>query len=119
MRRSAHDPGALLVEALAPLVEQVVADELDRRLASLELARWASLDEAAVHLRTSADVLRKRAAGGRLPGAVKDGSRWLVDLRALDSALAGGTLRPSNADNKGPRRDNGRPRGTEGVSFDA
>lgn len=118
MRRSAHDPGALLLEALAPLVEQVVADELDRRLASLELARWASLDEAAVHLRTSADVLRKRAARGRLPGAVKDGSRWLVDLRALDSALTDATLR-ANAKNKGPRRGNGRPRGTERQAFDA
>ncbi len=118
MRRPADDLGALLVDALAPLVEQAVADELDRRLASLELARWATLEQAAAHLQTTADVLRKRAARGRLPGAAKDGRRWLVDLRKLDLSLVGATL-PATEESKGPRRVNGRPRGNEEGALDA
>jgi hypothetical protein len=36
---------------------------------------------------------RRASAGaqhGRLPGAVKDGGRWLLDARERDKALAGG-----------------------------
>jgi hypothetical protein len=82
-----------LVDALRPLVAKLVETELEQRLAALERADWLTLDEAASYLRTTADALRHRAQRGCLPGAVKDESRWLVDRRRLDQAMADATLR--------------------------
>ena len=77
-------------DVLDELVERV-ADFVLRRLDDSQ-PRWLTLDEAAERYRISPDALRKRAQRGRLPGAVRDGSRWLVDSRALDAALQAGVL---------------------------
>src|SRR5262245_23977894 len=74
--------------ALRPLVERL--DELERLVVELVVPEWLTLEQAATHLGTSPDALRWRARHGRLPGAVKDEGRWLVDRRKLDAALAGG-----------------------------
>jgi hypothetical protein len=68
-------------------------DLLERRVAELERPDWLTLAEAAEYLRTTADALRHRAQRGKLPGAVKDESRWLVDRRLIDEALASTTVR--------------------------
>jgi hypothetical protein len=73
-------------------VPDELVDEIARRAAELvraELAapEWLTLAEAADRYRATAGALRWRAQHGRLPGAVKDGSRWLVDARELDAAL--------------------------------
>ena len=73
-----------LVEALRPIVREVIRQELDERLAEIAAPDWLTLEEAGVHYRTSAGALRKRAQRGQLPGAVRDGARWLVNRRALD-----------------------------------
>jgi hypothetical protein len=100
-----------LVAAIARLAADLVREEL-------ALPEWLTLDEAAERYRTTAGALRWRAQHGRLPGAVKDGARWLVNARELDEALAaGGTVR--HPDNKGSRRCNGRARGTGGTSSHA
>ncbi len=69
-----------LVEAIARRAAELVRAEL----ASPE---WLTLAEAADRYRTTAGALRWRAQRGRLPGAVKDGARWLVNARELDAEL--------------------------------
>jgi hypothetical protein len=104
-----------LVEALRPLVAELVDQELERRLDELDLRRarptWLTLEEAADHYRTTAGALRWRAQHGRLPGAVKDGSRWLVNVREFDEALTSATLpadnRITSQEGRAPRK---RPR---------
>jgi hypothetical protein len=72
---------------------------------------------AAARYQLSPGALRKRAERGQVPGAAKDGSRWLIDVATYDRALASGRLA---ADNKeGSRRANGRARGTGGMSSHA
>jgi hypothetical protein len=82
-------------------------DVLERRLAELERPDWLTLDEAAALYRTTPDALRKRAGRGQLAGAVRDGSRWLVDRRTLDAALVEATIRLNVNRGRAPRK---RPR---------
>jgi hypothetical protein len=82
-------------------------DAVERRLAELERPDWLTLDEAADLYRTTPDALRKRAGRGQLAGAVRDGSRWLVDRRTLDATLAKATLSPPINQGRAPRQ---RPR---------
>jgi hypothetical protein len=98
-----------LLEALRPLVAELVDEELGRRLAELTGPDWLTLEQAAPIYHLTPDALRKRAQRDRLPGAVKDGAHWLVDRRELDAAL-GDTL--TRSDKEGSRRANGRARGT-------
>jgi hypothetical protein len=69
-----------LVEAIAQRAAELV-------LAELRPPEWLTLGEAADRYRTTAGALRWRAQHGRLPGAVKDGARWLVNARELDASL--------------------------------
>jgi hypothetical protein len=48
---------------------------------------WGTLEDAAIRYRSTPGALRKRAQRGQLPGAVRDGGRWLVDMAVLDAAL--------------------------------
>lgn len=108
------DRDGILAEELAavlrPLVRELVEQELERRLAALQPPDWVTLGEAAVVYRTSADTLRKRAQRGRLPGAVRDEGRWLLDRRVLDASLAGKIV--AVPDKRGERRANGPAPGT-------
>ena len=62
-----------------------------------------------MRLPTATKRLRVRCANarnaGQLAGAVRDGSRWLVDTATLDSALADTTIKPTKE--TGGRRANG------------
>jgi hypothetical protein len=89
------------VEAIARRAAELVRAEIDER------PDWLTLEEAADVYRTSADTLRARARSDRLPGAVKDGGRWLVDRRKLDASL--GATVPNSNDSKG-RAPRERPR---------
>ncbi len=128
-RPGRHDVEALLVTprdrllvALAPELVQAL-EELVAERVSVELERgraeraWLTLDEAAARYRTTAAALRKRAQRGTLPGAVRDGGRWLVESGVYDGALERGTL--NGTDNEPPHRANGRGRGTGGMSSNA
>lgn len=95
-------PGEIL-EAIAQRAAELVRAELGG-------PEWLTFAEAADRYRTTAGALRWRAQNGRLPGAVKDGSRWLVNVRELDAALVAATL-PSS-DKRGERRANGPAPGT-------
>ena len=114
-------PRAALLGALSPAlvaaIEELVADtvraELER---DRDARRWLTLDEAAERYRTTPAALRKRAQRGTLPGAVRDGARWLVEASELDRVLLSGD---ASGDNKGSHRRNGRARDTGGDSSDA
>jgi hypothetical protein len=83
-----------LVETIARRAAELVREDLAP-------PHWLTLEEAAEHWRTTAGALRWRAQHGRLPGAVKDGGRWLVDARELDGELLGSL--------RGPRREGRAP----------
>ena len=99
-----------LLEAIARRAADLVRDDL-------RAPEWLTLDEAAERYRTTAGALRWRAQHGRLPGAVKDESRWLVNARELDAALVAATLPPPKK--RASRRANGRGPGTGGLSSHA
>jgi hypothetical protein len=101
--RSRTELDLSLTEALRPLVAELVAEELERRLDELAGPEWLTLEEAADRYHTTTVALRARARRGQLPGAVKDGSRWLLDRREYDRSLAPGTLAPDNRNGRAPR----------------
>jgi hypothetical protein len=77
------------IEALGRFVDE----RLEQRLAELGFGQprsdWLTLEQAAERYLSTAGALRKRAQRGQLPGAVRDGGRWLVDCSELDRALKG------------------------------
>ena len=100
--------GEAFAAILAPLFERIA--ELERRVDELGGPVWLTIEEAAAHVRSTPAALRARARRGRLPGAVRDESRWIVDRRILDAALSG-NVPFDNANGRAPRP---RPRpGTE------
>jgi len=98
-------------------IETIAERTAELVLAALTPPEWLTLDEAADRYRTTSGALRWRAQHDRLPGAVKDGSRWLVNAREMDRSLG---YNPSTRTKKrGPRRRNGRAPGTGGISSHA
>jgi hypothetical protein len=93
-----------LIEAIAQRAAEIV-------LAAQTVPVWLTLDEASERLRLSPAALRKRAQRGTAPGAVKDGSRWLFDARALEAGLGATVDAPDNngasAAETAPPRDTG------------
>jgi hypothetical protein len=90
-----------LLNEIARRAAELVREELE------QTPEWLTLDEAAERYRTTPSALRWRAQNGRLPGAVKDGGRWLVDVRAMDSSLAATVPTLQETDGRAPRQ---RPR---------
>jgi hypothetical protein len=100
--------GAALLEALRPLVAELIAEELERRDTGRRL-EWLTVDEAAAQRRTTPGAMRARCERGQVPGAVKDGRRWLIP--SLEAELDRGTMRSDN-NKRGERRANGPAPGT-------
>jgi hypothetical protein len=106
-RRSELELSGALREALRPLVSELVSRELEQRFAAAPATHWLTVEEAAAQRRTTPGAMRARCERGQVPGAVKDGRRWLIP--SLDAA---DTL---SSDNKwGERRWNGPAPGTGG-----
>lgn len=99
--RLVDELAAALAAALGPVIERL--EELERRLDERGAPEWLTLEQAAERLATTAGALRWRAQHGRLPGAVKDEGRWLVDRRRLDAALAGDTVARTSKRGHAPR----------------
>jgi excisionase family DNA binding protein len=82
--------GSALLEALRPLVAELVEEELDRRL-ELEqrdtAPQWLTLEQAAARLGCSPDAVRMRARRGRLAYR-HHGRRFYVSAESVDR-LAG------------------------------
>jgi hypothetical protein len=82
-----------LVDALRPFVAELVDAELERRDVGRRI-EWLTVDEAAAQRRTTPGAMRARCERGQVPGAVKDGSRWLIPM--LEAELESATLRRDN-----------------------
>lgn len=90
-----------LMEEIVRRAAELVREELE------QFPEWLTIDEAAERYRTTPGALRWRAQNGRLPGAVKDGGRWLVDRRKLDSSLTATVPTLQETNGRAPRE---RPR---------
>lgn len=73
-----------LVDALRPLVAELVEEELERRLAA-QTPAWLTVEEYAERMRTTPAAIRARLERGRVPGALKEGRRWLIPASAADA----------------------------------
>ena len=73
-----------LAEALRPLVAELVQEELERRLAAAGPPRWLLVEEAAEQRHTTPGAMRARCERGQVPGALREGRRWLIP--SLDAA---------------------------------
>lgn len=73
-----------VVDALRPLVEDLIRDELGRVLAMNPASArgWLTVEEYAQFQRTTVPAVHQRLRRGQVPGAVKDGRRWLIPAPA-------------------------------------
>lgn len=104
-----------LLDALRPLVAELVAEELDRRDAERRRVEWLTVEDYAAARRTTPAAVRQRCLRGKLPGAVRDGRRWLIPV----DAAADTTTVSLNPIQRGERRANGPAPGTGGHSSHA
>jgi hypothetical protein len=82
------DLGAV-VDALRPVVEALVRDELDRASASVPSIEWLTVEEYAERRRTTVPAVHQRLRRGQVPGALKDGRRWLIPASAPPAMVLG------------------------------
>jgi hypothetical protein len=101
--RTELDVADLFVEALRPLIRQVVREELERIGARTTRPSWMTVEEFADVMRTTPAAVRARLERGRVPGAVKEGRRWLIP-----SSASKGTVDASETSEG--RAPTGRPR---------
>jgi hypothetical protein len=104
-----------LAEALRPLLAELVDRAVEERLA-VRATRWLTIEEAAQQRRTTPGAMRARCERGQVPGAVRDGRRWLVPSLEV-AATPVSVLR--NRTSRGERRANGPAPGTGGLSSHA
>jgi hypothetical protein len=99
----------LLLDALRPLVAELVAEELARREHERQAVEWQTVEQYAESHKTTPGAVRQRALRGQIPGAVREGRRWLIPTAD--------TLPRSTE--RGERRGNGPAPGTGGMSSHA
>jgi hypothetical protein len=100
-----------LRQTLRPLVSELVGEELDRRLGVLTPAiGWLTVEEYAEQRRTTPAAVHKRLERGQIPGAVRDGKRWLIPASAGADTVHVPTRGASAAQTAPPRhREIGAP----------
>jgi len=88
MNRLELELAGAVVEALRPLVEKVVRDEVDRALTKKPSGdEWLTVEEYAERRRTTVAAMHQRLRRGQVPGALKDGRRWLIPAVPLEVTL--------------------------------
>lgn len=93
------------IELPADLAEPIARRAADIVLEELEQPEWITLEQAAVRYQATPAALRWRARQGRLPGAVKDEGRWILNVRKYDAAL----MHNGNPQKRGRTRQGARP----------
>ena len=88
-----------LMELLRPVVAELVAEELERREQS-NACGWLTVEEYAAVKRTTTAAVHKRLERGRIPGAVREGKRWLIPALAT---ICADTDNSGRAPRKRPR----------------
>lgn len=78
-----------VVEAIAQRASELVLQELEQRAGAGR--EWLTVEEAAEHLRCSAQRIYELRSDGRLPRH-KEGGRALVRRRDLDGLISGEVL---------------------------
>jgi hypothetical protein len=100
------DLAAEVVAALRPLVEELVDEALARRAESESPPQWLTVEEYAEAMRTTPAAVHKRLERGRVPGAVREGRRWLIPIEATAATVV------AQLTTRGERRANGLAPGT-------
>jgi hypothetical protein len=93
-----------LLDALRPLVAELVEQELDRRLAAAEQTEWLTVEEYAERRRTTPGAVHKRLERGQVEGAVREGKRWLIPAQAKVAPLENEGRAPRERPRPGNRR---------------
>jgi hypothetical protein len=70
--------GEALVDVLRPLVDELVAEALERRGDMSSRVEWLTVEEYAELQRTTPAAVHKRLERGQVHGAVREGRRWLI-----------------------------------------
>lgn len=75
-----------VVEALRPLIGELVRDEIGRVLSggSASGIEWLTVEEYAERRRTTVAAVHQRLRRGQVPDAFKEGRRWLIPVAATD-----------------------------------
>jgi hypothetical protein len=89
-----------LVDALRPLVEQMVDERVRQLIDVTSSPRWLTVEEFAELHRATPGAIRQRAYRGQIAGAVKEGARWLIPDEPV-------TVPRDNVNGRAPRQ---RPR---------
>jgi hypothetical protein len=71
----------VFIEALRPIVAELVDEALARHEHEHAPTEWLTVEEYAAARKTTAAAVRQRALRGQVPGAFKDGARWLLPSR--------------------------------------
>jgi hypothetical protein len=76
-----------VVEALRPLIGELVRDEIGRVLSSGSASRieWLTVEEYAERRRTTVAAVHQRLRRGQVPDAFKEGRRWLIPVASTDT----------------------------------
>jgi len=82
MTASERELAGAVVEALRPLIGELVRDELGRVLSSASASRveWLTVEEYAERRRTTVAAVHQRLRRGQVPDAFKEGRRWLIPV---------------------------------------
>lgn len=80
MKPSEAELADAVIDALRPLVGQLVREEIVRALSTKAAIEWLTVEEYAARRRTTVGAVHQRLRRGQVEGALKDGRRWLIPL---------------------------------------
>jgi hypothetical protein len=86
MTASERELAGAVVEALRPLIGELVRDEIGRVLSSASASRveWLTVEEYAERRHTTVAAVHQRLRRGQVPEAFKEGRRWLIPATTTD-----------------------------------
>lgn len=86
MTASERELAGAVVEALRPLIGELVRDEIGRVLSSANASRveWLTVEEYAERRHTTVAAVHQRLRRGQVPEAFKEGRRWLIPVATTD-----------------------------------
>ena len=99
-----------IIDVLRPLVAQLVEEEVARRLG--EPVEWLTVEQYAQLQHTTPAAIHKRLERSRVPGAIREGKRWLIPAQGAVTIAA-------HSNQRGERRANDLAPGTGGRSSHA
>lgn len=91
MKPSEAELADAVIDALRPLVGQLVREEIGRALSTKAAIEWLTVEEYAARRRTTVGAVHQRLRRGQVEGALKDGRRWLIPLMPPAATLSSAT----------------------------